>query len=140
MRRSRYCWVAVAAGLALASLAAPSAHASCGHYVLIGNSRPELTHDKAKPDTASPALAEKGLKTPAPAHPAPPKPCSGPNCSENHPPLPSSPPKTTPVEEQRWCHNTLQSLPPQGDPNFLLLPQTAARPVRVGCSIYHPPR
>src|SRR4051794_2624904 len=123
MRRSRYFWVAVAAGLALTSLAAPSAHASCGHYVLVGNSRPERTHDKAQPDPASPAPAEKDLEAPAPARPAPPKPCSGPSCSENPQPLPSPPPKTTPVEEQRWCHNTWQTLPPQGDPNFLLLPQ-----------------
>jgi hypothetical protein len=137
MRRSRYFWVAVVAGLVLTSLAAPSAHASCGHYVLIGNSRPELTHDMTRSDTGA---VKKGLEVPTPAHPASPKPCSGPNCSENRQPLPSPPPKTTPVEEQRWCHNTLQTLPPQGDHNFLLLPQTLARSVRGGCSIYHPPR
>ncbi|MBI1917801.1 MAG: hypothetical protein HYS12_24160 [Planctomycetes bacterium] len=140
MRRSRYFWVAVAAGLALTSLAAPPAHASCGHYIIIGNSRPELPPDKAKPDPSSPGPAENGREAPAPARPAPPPPCSGPNCSENPQPLPSPPPKTTPVEEQRWGHNSLQTLPPQGDHNFLLLPQSAARPVRGACSIYHPPR
>jgi len=140
MRRSRYFWFAIATGWALAGLAVPSAHGSCGHYVLIGNARPELTHHKAELNTTSPAPVTKNLEAPGPAHPVPPPPCSGPNCSENRQPLPSPPPKTIPVEEQRGCHNTPQTLPPQGNSNFLLLPQTAARPVRGGCSIYHPPR
>ena len=130
MSGARCFWVAVAAGLVVAGLAAPSAHASCGHYVIIGNPRATLTPDKAVP--VSPAPQQQA--------PAPVRPCSGPNCSDNDQPLTPPAPKPAPVEEQRWGHDSPPTVPPPGDPNGFFLSEMLARPIHGACSIYHPPR
>jgi hypothetical protein len=129
MSGPRYFWIVVAAGLVLTALAVPSAHASCGHYVVIGNPHPNLA-----PPSPAPKPAAKEQKAPAPV-----RPCSGPNCSDHRQPLTPPAPKTAPVEEQRWCHALSPAVPPSGGPSFFSPSESAARPVR-GCSIYHPPR
>jgi hypothetical protein len=130
MRGVRCFWVAVAAGVVVTALVAPSAHASCGHYVIIGNPRVDSTPEKALP--FSPSQQQQA--------PAPVRPCSGPNCSENRQPLTPPAPKPAPVEEQRWGYDVPLAVPPHGDPHSFFLSETLGRPIRGACSIYHPPR
>jgi len=127
MSGPRYFWVAVAAGLVLA---APTAQASCGHYVVIGNPHPDLV-----PSSSSPKPVANEQKAPAPV-----RPCSGPNCSDHRQPLTPPAPKTAPVEEQRWRHALPPAVPPSGGLSFFTPSESAARPVHGGCSVYHPPR
>src|SRR6266511_2405088 len=102
MNSIRGTWVLLSAGLALAWLVeAPSAHASCGHYVKVGGAgHPAMNHETLQPHRT-------GTDAPVPLHP----PCSGPTCSENHQPLnpPPSPPGGT--EQDRFgqtCREAVQ--------------------------------
>ena len=125
-------------GLAVACLGAPApVQASCGDYVVIGSS-----HDRAAPDAGSMATPahQSGtmpMKHGAPGRPG--KPCSGPGCSRHHP-TPAPAPVTAPtLDDERWGHDALAFLLPGAEPGPLCLSLPSPRPIRGGCSVYHPP-
>jgi len=117
------------AGVALALLVqgllvAPSAEASCGHYVVVG----------AQPDGPVQATPQEH----SPAVPA--VPCSGPNCS-GHTPIPLTVP-APPVNSPEESPAGLTSSPhlPDATARRSRMPEPSLRLIRTVSVIYHPPR
>jgi hypothetical protein len=124
------------AGVLLAWMAAPrAAHASCGNHATVLPRTDGLSASET--GTAFPDLLSDLLRHPAPLPQAP---CQGPGCSEGHPPLLPAPSTAPTLDDDRWGQGFLARLVADTESDLLPLSLTPARPVRGGCSIFHPPR
>lgn len=132
LRLSRNAGVAIAALCAGFLLLPGSAEASCGDYVLIGNSHapmarssPDRPTDGSPPDRAD--------------HGFPHRQCHGPGCSNGSVP-PTAPSRGATESIERWAHTPAETLPnPVSSPNALGEPIYIPAP-GFHLSILRPPR
>lgn len=110
-----------------ALLLAPSARASCGDYVKVG-------------DQPAGHSALAGGPVHGPAHPADRHaPCSGPNCLRHPLQAPLTPVNPAPVRESWGCPPALPP-PPKAATAGAAPDESTGSPVRRVRAIYHPPR
>lgn len=133
MSQARYrSWLQLTLGVAIALAAhlllAPSVHASCGHYVVIGqqNNSQLMSQDVQAPsDRLPPAV--------------PTVPCSGPMCSR-HLPAPLLPIPPVNPDEERWSAALALFFLPEPTASALVSSEDESCPVRPSEPIFHSPR
>ncbi len=139
--QSRGCWIRLSAGAVFAlaatvGIAPATARAGCSHYVV---SRTDTAAGLPHLDLLDPAHGASASDVPL-VPPSGPKPCSGPMCSGGNPVAPPVPAVPITVRAEQW--GCLTALPPLDGPGTaaFLDSDPAARPVRRGPTIDHPPR
>lgn len=116
-----------AAALLGAAIFTPSAHATCGDYIQIGNMA-------SKHAASTPAMPDSH-STPAPGQP-----CHGPFCSKQ-PAAPMEAPATrVTVQVEPWAFLTASRQPDSNRATQFLVDAEYRRPVENPSSIFRPPR